>query len=406
MLKGFKTKLNLNNQQKTLAAKHAGVARHAWNWGLEICLKALENKEKLPTAIDLHKRLVAEVKSVNPWYYEVSKWSPQESLRNLDKAFKRLFKVPGTGRPKFKKKNTKDSFYLAGDIKISGDKIKIPNFGWVKCHEILPTVQPKSVTITKRANDWYIAFKYELEPKQTPKIRQRIGVDIGISALATCSDGVVFPNRKAYPLAKRKLAHLQRSVSRKQKGSKNRAKANLKVARLHRKISNIRNDALHKLTTWLAKNHSEIVIENLNVSGMLRNHRLASAIADCGFYEFKRQLQYKSSCYGATIIIVDRFYPSSQLCSCCHHRQKMPLSKRVFKCGNCGIEIGRDLNASINLEHWHPDIDYPKTISSMGLACGESNQLNGAAVKDSMKQEENIKLSWFQLSLFDLSKFK
>jgi putative transposase len=125
---------------------------------------------------------------------------------------------------------------------------------------------------------------------------------------------------------------------------------------------------------------------------MLKNHRLASAIADCGFYEFKRQLEYKANWYGATVIKVDRFYPSSQLCSCCNHRQKMPLSKRTFKCGNCGVEIDRDLNASINLEHWHPDVDYPKTVSSTGIACGESHQLNGTAVKDSTKQEVNISL--------------
>ena len=118
MLKSFKTKLDLNNKQRTLAAKHAGVARHAWNWGLDVCLKALDNQEKLPTAIDLHKRLVAEVKSVHAWYYEVSKCPPQEALRNLYKALQHWFKVPGRGKPKFKKKNIKDSFYLEGRLKL------------------------------------------------------------------------------------------------------------------------------------------------------------------------------------------------------------------------------------------------------------------------------------------------
>jgi len=400
LLKSFKTKLDLNNKQRTLAAKHAGVSRHAWNWGLDICLKALDNKEKLPSAIDLHKRLVAEVKSVYAWYYEVSKCPPQEALRNLYKAFLHWRKVPERGKPKFKKKNVKDSFYLEGSIKISGNKIKIPIFGWVKCHEILPTVQPKNVTITKRAGDWYVSFKYELEPKVTSKSRDKIGVDVGINSLATCSDGSVFPNLKAYRKAKRKLAHLQREACRKVKGSNNRNKANIKVAKLHRRITNIRQDALHKLTTWLAKNHSEIKIEDLNISGMLKNHRLASAIADCGFYEFKRQLEYKSQWYGATVIKVDRFYPSSQLCSRCDHRSYMPLKTRVFNCGGCGIELDRDSNASINLENWHPDIDYPKTVSSTGLACGGSNKLNGIAVKDSVKQELDIKFIPKQLSLF------
>lgn len=405
MLKSFKTKLNLNNQQYTLAAKHAGVARHAWNWGLYICLKALETKENLPSAMDLHKRLVAEVKSTNPWYYEVSKCAPQEALRHLHKAVHGWLRVPGRGKPKFKKKNVKDSFYLEGSIKISGNKIKFPRMGWVKSYEILPSVQPKNVTISKTGNDWYVSFKYELESKPTPKIRHRIGVNVGINSLATCSDGTVFPNIKAYG-TQRKLAHLQRSVSRKHKGSKNRTTANLKVAKLHRKISNIRLDALHKLTTWLAKNHSEIVLEDLNISGMLKNHRLASAIADCGFYEFKRQLEYKADWYGATVIKVDRFYPSSQLCSCCHHRQKMPLSTRIFTCQQCGVELDRDLNAGANLECWHPKIDYPKTVSSMGLACGESHQLNSIAVQDSMKQEVNVEFTWVPLSLFELGRFE
>ena len=398
MLKSFNTKLDLNNKQRTLAAKHAGVARHAWNWGLDICLKVLENHQKLPTAIDLHKRLVAEVKSIHSWYYEVSKCPPQEALRNLYKALQHWFKVPGRGKPKFKRKNVKDSFYLEGSIKISGNRIKLPILGWVKCYEILPTVQPKNVTVTKRAGDWYVSFKYELEQKVTPKRRDKIGVDIGINALATCSDGSVFPNLKAYRKAKRKLAHLQRSVCRKEKGSNNRNKANLKVAKLHRRIANIRQDAIHKLTTWLAKNHSEIKIEDLNVSGMLKNHRLASAIADCGFYEFKRQLEYKSTWYGSTVVKVDRFYPSSQLCSRCNHRQKMPLKRRVFNCGNCGTTLDRDYNASINLERWHESIDYPKTASSAGFACGGSNKLNGIAVKDSVKQELDIKFIPKQLS--------
>ena len=320
-LVSFKTELKLNNKQKTACAKHAGVARHAYNWGLEICINALENKENFPSAIDLHKQLVAEVKSVNPWYYEVSKCSPQQALRNLSTAFKRCFQAKianpsATLRarfPKFKKKGKRDSFYLEGSIKISGDKIKLPRIGWIKCHEILPSVTVKNVTISRHADRWFISFKYELDKPNTPKTRDKIGVDVGINSLATCSDGTVFENKKAYRKNKRKLAHLQRSVSRKQKSSANRKKAVIKLARQHRKVTSIRKDTLHKLTSWLAKNHSEIVIEDLKVSGMLKNHRLASAIADCGFYEFKRQLEYKTNWYGSKLIIVDRFYPSSPL---------------------------------------------------------------------------------------------
>ncbi len=387
LLQGFKTKLDLNNKQKTMMAKHAGVARHAYNWGLQICFEALEKKEKIPSSIDLHKLLVANVKTVNAWYYEVSKCAPQEALRNLATAFTNWWKHKHCKKPRFKKKGHRDSFYLEGSIKITSNKIKLPVIGWVKMYERLPSCQVKNVTISQKAGDWYISFKCTQEVKETEKIREKIGVDVGINALATCSDGTVFPNKKAYKTNKRKLASLQRSVSRKEKGSKNRKKAIKKVARCHRRIANIRLDALHKLTTWLAKNHSEIIIEDLNVSGMMKNHRLASAIADCGFYEFKRQLTYKCVWYDSKLTIVDRFYPSSQLCSSCGSRQKMPLKERVYDCTSCSQTIDRDLNASINLEHWQPNIDYPRTVSYTGLACGESNQLDSTSIEDSVKQE-------------------
>lgn len=381
----FKTELKLNNQQKTLMAKHAGVARHAYNWGLATCFQALATDEKLPTAIDLHKKLVAEVKSVYPWYYEVSKCAPQQALRNLNTAFKNWWIHKHTKKPRFKKKGRRDSFYLEGVIKISGNRIKLPRIGWVNVYEILPAITPKNVTISRHADRWFISFKYELDKPNTPKIRAKIGVDLGINSLATCSDGTVFENRKAYRKNKRKIARLQRNLSRKEKGSKNRQKAQIKLAKQHKKVKQIRIDSIHKLTSWLAKNHSEIVIEDLNVSGMLKNHRLASAIADCGFYEFKRQLEYKTEWYGSELIIADRFYPSSQLCSNCQKRQKMPLSKRVYECSHCGLKIDRDLNGSLNLQL------YPTTDSLSGSkACGELNQLSSKSIKDSVKQEVNI----------------
>lgn len=331
-------------------AKHAGVARHAWNWGLATCQEIYESGGKRPSAVDLHKKLVAEVKSQNPWYYEVSKCAPQEALRNLDKAFKRVWKVQGTGFPKFKKKNVKDSFYLEGSIRISGDWIKLPRIGWVKSHEQLPPVKPKNVVISKRAGDWHISFKIDVEPQATPKTKDCIGVDVGINTLATMSDGATHPNPKAYRSAKRKLAKLQKELSRRQKGGKNREKTKLKLAKAHKRIADVRADNLHKLTTHLAKNHAEVRIEDLNVSGMLNNHCLAGAIADGGFYEFRRQLEYKCQWYGSKLTLIDQWYPSSQICSNCGHRQKMPLNQRTYDCPNCGISIDRDLNAAINLE--------------------------------------------------------
>ena len=352
-MKSFQTKLKVNNQQKTILAKHAGVARHAYNWGLATSISEYEQTKKRPSAITLHKRLVAEVKSQNPWYYEVSKCAPQQALRDLERAFKNFLTIPKQGFPKFKKKGKKESFYLEGTIKIlQGNYIKLPRIGIVKTYEILPSVPVKNVRISKRAGNWYISFKYEQKSHQNQKERELIGVDVGINSLATCSDGTKFANVKVYKQAKKRLTRYQRSVSKKEPGSKNRRKAVKRLGKAHKKVADIRADALHKLTTWLAKNHSTIVIEDLNVSGMLKNHKLASAIADCGFYEFKRQLSYKCEWYGSKLIIADRFYPSSQLCSHCGHQQKMPLNVRTYECANCGFTADRDLNAAVNLANY------------------------------------------------------
>lgn len=352
----FKTELNLNNKQKSLMAQHAGCARFAWNWGVVLTKNILahnqnnpDNKFKFPTAIDLHKRFVAEVKSQYDWLYESSKCAPQQALRDLRVAWDRCFNQIAKP-PKFKKKGRKDGFYLEGSIHVESQRIKLPRIGWVKTYEILPTVKVKNVRITRQASRWFISFKIDAEVKHTRKQREAIGVDLGIKSLAVCSDGTVFENAKAYRRLKRKVAHLQRAVSRKVKGSNNRKKAVKYLALLHYRISCIRKDTIHKLTSWLAKNHSTIVIEDLNVSGMLRNHRLANAIADAGLYECRRQLEYKTQLYGSQLIVADRWFPSSQICSNCGFRQKMPLKERTYHCPKCGIEIDRDLNASIKCD--------------------------------------------------------
>ena len=370
----FKTELKLNNKQKSLMASHAGCARFAYNWGLALTKEILDhnqanpdNKQKFPTGIDLHKLFVADVKSVNGWLYDSSKCAPQQALRDLRLAWDRCFKKLGKS-PRFKRKGVKDGFYLEGSIKVESNRIKLPRIGWVKTYEILPSAQVKNVRITRKADRWFIAFKVDHTPPIPIKTGGIIGVDIGIKSLAVCSDRTVFDNPRAYKRLKRKLAHLQRAVSRKVKGSNNRKKAVMALARLHFRIACIRKDAIHKLTSWLTKNHSAIVIEDLNVSGMLRNHRLANAIADSGFYECRRQLEYKSKLYDTELIIADRFYPSSQLCSSCGHRQKMPLKVRVFDCEKCKTVIDRDLNASINLASL--------AVSSTVNACGESNTLS------------------------------
>ncbi len=371
MLLSFKTELKPSDKQVTLFRQHCGVARHAYNFGNAVIQEVLQLREtdktiKIPSAIDLHKRLVAEIKPVNPWYYQSSKASPQQALAEVRTAWDRCFKKVSK-QPRFKKKGkSKDSFYLEQGTKAKpgigndGKRVKLPKIGWVRLYEPLPITATHNCVISRTADKWFIAIKYEIEQPPVPLNRPSIGVDIGIKELAVTSDGKVFANPKAYRKMSKKLKGLQRSASRKVKGSKNRTKAVRKLAKLHSRISFIRKDVIHKLTNYLAKNHSVIKIEDLNVKAFLKNHKLAGAIADCGMYEFKRQLEYKTEKFSSQLILVDRFFPSSQICSNCgNHRHKMLLKNRVYHCPECGHTEDRDLNAAKNIERWFEGIFIP-----------------------------------------------
>jgi putative transposase len=427
-LKGKKVQLELNDEQKTLASKHAGTARHAYNWGVQICKESSEKREKLPSGFSLEKKHVAEVKSKNPWYYEVSKCAPKRAVSDVSDAWFNYFreikngtiekkknnyiskqkrkgspinydKLNDIGKPKFKKKGSCDSFYLEGvkhcQIKIKGNKIKIPAFGWIKMSEsFLEEFTVKNVTISRTADDWFISWKTEFDDDAL-KIEgienlPEVGVDIGIKTLATLSDGTTFANVKAFNKYKQRLAKAQRKQSKRynpksKEQSKNYKKASKKVAKIHQKIANVRNDATHKLTTHLAKNHSTVKIEDLNVSGMLKNKRLSSAISDGGFYEFRRQLEYKCAWYGSNLVVIDRFFASSKTCSCCGKVKKdLKLSERIFNCDGCGLSIDRDLNAAINILNF--------TVSYTGSACGELEKPENL-LGNSLKQEANVSLN-------------
>ena len=371
MLLSFKTELKPSDRQVTLFRQHCGVARHAYNFGNAVIQEALQLREtdkaiKIPSAIDLHKRLVAEIKPVNPWYYQSSKASPQQALAEVRTAWDRCFKKVSK-QPRFKKKGkSKDSFYLEQGtqakpgISNDGKRVKLPKIGWVRLHEPLPITSTHNCVISRTADKWFIAIKYEIEQPPTPMNRPSIGVDIGIKELAVTSDGKVFANPKADRKMSKKMKRLQRSVSRKVKGSKNRTKAVRRLAKLHSRISFIRKDAIHQLTYHLAKNHSVIKVEDLNVKAFLKNHKLAGAIADCGMYEFQRQLEYKTEKFSSQLVLVDRFFPSSQICSNCgNHRHKMPLKNRVYVCPDCGHTEDRDLNAAKNIEGWFEGIHIP-----------------------------------------------
>lgn len=382
MLIGFKTELKLNNQQRTQLIKHCGVARHAWNWGLALTKQIIDHnklnpqeKVKFPSAIDLHKWLVVLVKPENPWYFESSKCAPQYALRDLRMAWDRCFKKV-SGAPKFKKKGKSDSFELDGTIKICGTRrIQLPRLGILRTYEDLPQVKPKSVTISRTANRWYISFRIEVETTDTPKSVDVVGVDLGVKSLATLSTGLVFEGAKSYRKMEAKLSRLQWLNRHKQIGSSNWKKAQIRIARLHQHIANVRKDTLHRLTTYLAKNHGVIAIEDLNVSGMMANRKLSKAIADMGFYEFRRQIEYKTKLYGSNLVVVDRWFSSSKICSSCGvKKEALTLDERVFQCERCGFECDRDLNAALNLKN---------AVSHIVSACGANN-----ADVTAMKQED------------------
>jgi putative transposase len=356
MLLGFKTELKLNNKQRTELKKHCGVARHAWNWGLGLTKQILDHNKshpdsqiKFPTSIDLHKWLVALVKPEYPWYYECSKSAPQEALRALKTAWDRCFKKTA-GVPRFKKKGQHDNFTLEGAVKVIGtNKIKVPKIGILRTYEQLPQVKPKSVSISRQTDRWFISFRFDEEAQQSISDTV-VGVDLGVKTLATLSTGEVVLGTKSYKKFESKLSRLQWLNRQKNKSSANWKKAQLQIARLHRKIANIRAYSLHKLTKLLAKNHGTVVIEDLNVSGMLANHKLAKAIADMSFFEFRRQLTYKCELYGSKLIVADRWFPSSKICSNCGiKKETLGLGKRVFDCSHCNFILDRDWNAAINL---------------------------------------------------------
>ena len=370
-IRGHIIELKPNNQQATYFNKACGVARLSYNWALnewqkqyqqdkqyrdecqKLGLTIDESKLNKPTQGKLRKQLNAIKREQFPFMMEVTKCSPQEAIIQLGNAFKRFFKGE-SNYPQFRKKGKDDRFSLTNDqFKIIGRKIKIPNLGWVKMTENLRH-QGKilSAKVFKKANKWFVSIAVELDkvilPK--PKTGKSVGIDLGITDLATLSDGTKIQAPKPLKSKLKKLQRLSKQLSRKQQGSTNREKAKTKLSRLHLKISNIRKDFLHKLTTNLVKSYDIICLENLNVQGMVKNRKLSRAINDLGFYELKRQLVYKANQWGKQVKELNRFYPSSKTCSNCSYKlESLSLNIRYWTCPNCNTNHDRDINASINI---------------------------------------------------------
>ena len=357
--RAYRTELDPTNAQRSALRRHAGASRYAYNWGLQRQQEVWWRNQlpvptiKTPTAIDLHRELNLRKKRDLGWMYESSKCAPQEALRDLDRAFKNFFE--GRARfPRFHSRHRRvGSFRLTGPIPVRDRHIGLPRIGSVRLKErgYLPgNAHLLSATVSERAGRWYVSVAVEAEtPPPGATAGDVVGVDLGISRLATVSDGTVFKNPKALGHRLRKLQHLQREVSRKQKGSHNREKAKRRLSRCHAKVADLRKDALHQATTMLARTKPVVVVESLRPENMLKNPTIARSLADASFGEFVRQLEYKCRWYGSRLVKADPFYPSTKLCSGCGAVQEMPLSERTYECSSCGIVMDRDLNASRNL---------------------------------------------------------
>ncbi len=370
IVRGYKTELDPTPAQYTLLCQCAGISRFAYNYGLARKQEAYKNGEKTPSSHHLQKELTARKHDDLVWLSDVSKWIVQNALRDLDDAFDNFFKKCALkkqglwkgkcGYPKYKSKHKgRGSFRLDCPVHVFKGSVQLPKLGTlrVKEQEYIPMwgVKVLSATVSEKAGRWYVSVQVEEEHADPiPATGPAIGVDVGIKTLATLSTGETFDNPKALRSRLKALKRASRQHSKKKKGSNNRKKAHRKLAKLHMRIANIRKDALHKATAAIvmktkspASRPSVIVLEDLNIQGMLKNRKLSRAIADVGLGEFKRQLTYKAAFARIECKQVSRWFPSSKTCSSCGNvKDELGLEQRVYVCVECGYVADRDYNAS------------------------------------------------------------
>ena len=419
MFEAVKVALDPASAQERRLASHAGGARFAFNAALAHVKGALDAGEKpewtyysLLRWWNANKNAMAVDADGEPWWPENSKEAYSYGVRSLASALSNWSKSRRgdrkgrkVGFPKFKAKGRAVSrfSYTTGSFGlVKGDPkaLKLPRIGRVHCMEDVASRvwdgRVLRMTISQRAGRWFASLTVEREDKPVAKHPKggAVGVDLGVKHLATLSDGTVIENPRYLKKSERKLKKAQQALSRKAKGSNRRAKARVKVARIHAHVANQRLDAMHKLTTRLTREYSDISIEDLHVSGMVKNRHLAKSVSDAAFGEFRRQLEYKTARSGAALHVVDRWYRSSKTCSKCGSvKAKLSLAERTYTCDNCGLTMDRDLNAAINILVAG---SAPETLNAHGGTVRRGGQI-GRATRVSVKCEPSVRESAVRL---------
>ena len=355
MQKGIRFRAYPNKQQQNLINRTFGCCRLIYNKGLDMRKEAFANGQKV--GYNQTSAMLTDLKKQDDYAFlkEVDSISLQQSLRDLDRGFKNFFEKRAR-HPQFKSKHDNHQSYRTinqdDNIRIAGRHIKLPKLGYVRIRQSMEIGHINNVTIERTpTGKYFVVLNVDFEPELRPNAGGMIGIDVGIREFYSDSNGNSVSNPRYLERSERKLVREQRRLSRKQKGSNNRNKQRIKVARVHERITNQRNDFLQKQSTMLVSENQTICMEDLNVKGMIRNHRLAKSIASASWAKFFAMLEYKAAWYGNEIIKVPTMYPSSQTCSCCGYKNPLVknLAIRRWECPECHAMHDRDTNASINI---------------------------------------------------------
>lgn len=355
MNKSFKVRIYPTKEQQILLEKTFGASRFVYNHFLKL-KQYLYQEFKIKITFNHTSKMLTELKRQKSWLKVPYKWALGNALRDLDSAYQNFFN--GKGKyPKFKKKDDKNSYRTSSNIKVDNSFIKIPKVGLLRYRdsyklEECNILKIYNITISKTSSGkYYASISAEVYIPCFEKTNQNVGIDLGLKDYLIINIGEKIHNPRILKHLEAKCRRLAKSLSRKVKGSSNYQKAKFKLARFHEKVANIRKDFLHKLSTKLVKAYDIICIENLNIKGLMKNHRLAKSFQDVSLYEFIRQLEYKARWYGKTLSKIDTFYPSSQLCSNCGYKNSdvKNLSIREWVCPKCGTIHDRDINSAINI---------------------------------------------------------